>query len=116
MRLTRYSHGDGAKPKHAKKGAPEYSLVESIYASERCVLGEEDPAHTFEVSFDQIYHNPRGLIYLSQVMLEPASYSDEKYKLFEAYQTAIHKDRSTSFSFKQFLVETPLIVSLLLLR
>lgn len=52
--LTRHNHRNGAKPKHAKKGAPEQSLIELIHASEKHVLGKEQSAHTFEVSFDNI--------------------------------------------------------------
>jgi len=87
------SHRYGAKPKHVKKGAPQCSLVESIHASEKRVLGEQDSAHSFEVT------------------LEPSSYTDEKYQLFDTYQAAIHNDRSSSFGFKRFLVETPLTTS-----
>ncbi|KAF9646768.1 hypothetical protein BDM02DRAFT_3099355 [Thelephora ganbajun] len=83
-------HKQGAKPQHAKKCAPEYSLVESTHASEKCVLGGQGRAHTFEVT------------------LEPSSYTDEKYQLFEAYQTSIHKDRSSPYGFTRFLVQSPL--------
>ncbi|KAF9782811.1 arginine-tRNA-protein transferase [Thelephora terrestris] len=86
-------HKKGAKPKHAKKGAPEHSLIESIHAPEKHVLGEEHSAHEFEVT------------------LEPSSYTLEKYQLFEAYQASIHKDSSYPSSFKRFLVETPLVTN-----
>ena len=49
------SHKQGARPKHAKKGTPEYSLIESIHASEKHVLGEQCSAHTFEVSINSAY-------------------------------------------------------------
>jgi len=49
------SHKQDAKPKHSK-GTPQYSLVESIHASEKHVLGEQCPAHTFEVSFTSRRH------------------------------------------------------------
>lgn len=48
-------HGDApgevqdTKPKHAKKGSPEYSLTESIHAPEKRILGERHSAHEFEV-------------------------------------------------------------------
>lgn len=95
------SHGDGAqseshkvaKPKHAKKGAPEYSLVESIHASEKRTLGEDLSEHIFEVT------------------LEPSSYTEEKYQLFDTYQASVHNDRSSPYGFKRFLVETPLTTS-----
>lgn len=54
--LTNGSHKQGVKPKHAKKDTPEFSLIESIHASEKRVLGEQDSAHTFEVSFVDISH------------------------------------------------------------
>lgn len=54
--LTLKSNKQGAKPKHAKKGAPEYSLIESIHASEKYISGEQHSAHTFEVSLDITVH------------------------------------------------------------
>ena len=48
--LTHDSHKQSAKPKHAKKGAPEYSLINSIHASEKHVLGGQHYAHALEVS------------------------------------------------------------------
>lgn len=104
-----------AKPKHARKGTPEQSLVESIRASEKRIL-EEDSAHTFEVGFDNISHSRENSVRSSQVTLEPSSYTDEKYRLFDTYQTSIHKDISSSHGFNQFLVESPLTVSSLYLR
>ena len=47
--------------------------------------------------------------------LEPASYTGEKFALYQSYQTNIHKEtkeRSPS-GFKRFLVETPLQVRIL---
>ncbi|KAF7301376.1 Arginyl-tRNA--protein transferase 1 [Mycena indigotica] len=44
-----------------------------------------------------------------EVILEPASYSDDKFKLFCKYQEIIHHDpKNTPSSFRRFLVETPL--------
>jgi arginine-tRNA-protein transferase len=113
--LTCNNYRKGAKPKHAKKGAPEHSLIESIHAPEKHVLGEEHSAHEFEVSFGNIDPQLRNSACDSQVTLEPSSYTLEKYQLFEAYQASIHKDSSYPSSFKRFLVETPLVVSFLLL-
>lgn len=45
-----------------------------------------------------------------QVTLEPSSYTEEKYELFELYQTKIHNDSSSPGGFKRFLVDSPLKV------
>lgn len=46
-----------------------------------------------------------------QVILEPSSYTEEKYELFRTYQLNIHSDdRSTPSGFSRFLVESPLTV------
>ena len=100
----------GAKPNHGEKGTPEYSLVESIHASEKRVLGERCPPHTFEVGSDITDLERQSFIRSSQVTLEPSSYTNEKYELFEIYQSSVHNDRSSPLGFKRFLVETPLMV------
>ena len=47
--------------------------------------------------------------------IEPASYTDEKFALYQSYQTNIHKETKerSSSGFKRFLVETPLQVRIL---
>lgn len=45
--------------------------------------------------------------------LERSSYTDEKYTLYVAYQTQIHHDDdNTPSSFRRFLVQSPLVVSI----
>lgn len=47
-------------------------------------------------------------------MLEPASYTEEKYELFRKYQIHIHKEepsKVTPRSFERFLVDSPMKVS-----
>ena len=114
--LTHSSHKQSAKPKHAKKGTPEYSLVESIHASEKRILGDQHSAHAFEVGLDNAVHEQSTLIGSLQVTLEPSSFTDEKYELFNTYQKSVHQDDTTPDGFTRFLVESPLRVGPLLLR
>ncbi|TFK43638.1 arginine-tRNA-protein transferase [Crucibulum laeve] len=69
-----------------------FSLTDSIHASE---IGfhssDEHLTHTFET------------------ILEPSSYTPEKFALFEKYQKEIHHDKSTPSGFKRFLVDSPLV-------
>ncbi|KAI0303879.1 arginine-tRNA-protein transferase [Russula brevipes] len=74
---------------------PQFVLEDAIHAPESSFVGgsgnRNHPAHVFEVT------------------LEPASYSDEKFALFQSYEENIHGKRNQkSGSFKTFLVETPL--------
>lgn len=48
----------------------------------------------------------------TQVILEPSSFTDEKFALYQSYQRNIHheEDKMPS-SFRNFLVDTPLLVS-----
>ncbi|KAF9247186.1 arginine-tRNA-protein transferase [Melanogaster broomeanus] len=70
-----------------------FCLTSSIHSSERVFYpGDEEPRYDF------------------QVTLERSSYTDEKYALYVAYQTGIHHDDDcTPHSFRQFLVQSPLI-------
>ncbi|KAF8639714.1 hypothetical protein AX17_000976 [Amanita inopinata Kibby_2008] len=78
--------------KTAKTKSPTFSLTSSIHASEKGFHAETHPAHEFEV------------------ILEPSSYSSEKFALYQRYQEDIHGDtHNTPSSFKRFLVESPLL-------
>ncbi|KAL1739129.1 arginine-tRNA-protein transferase, partial [Schizophyllum fasciatum] len=69
----------------------QFTLVSAVHESESGFHGVEHPAHIFETT------------------LEPASYSDEKYSLYEKYQREIHHDElNTPRGFKRFLVASPL--------
>ena len=52
--------------------------------------------------------------YITQIILEPSSYTKEKFALYQIYQKEIHKEEKEKLSqgFKRFLVETPLHVRL----
>ncbi|PFH51424.1 hypothetical protein AMATHDRAFT_59176 [Amanita thiersii Skay4041] len=68
-----------------------FSLTSAIHASEVGFHSEDSPAHCFEV------------------IIEPSSYSSEKYALYERYQEQVHHDTHNSSSgFKRFLVHSPL--------
>ncbi|KAF5393600.1 hypothetical protein D9757_000124 [Collybiopsis confluens] len=68
----------------------EFDLISAVHASE--YQSHQDPplTHRYEMT------------------LEPSSYTDEKYQLFQKYQAEIHHDPSTSGGFNRFLVESPL--------
>lgn len=54
----------------------------------------------------------------TQVTLEPASYTEEKFALYSSYQKEVHReiwDRQPS-GFERFLVKNPLVVRTLALR
>ncbi|KAF8222772.1 hypothetical protein L208DRAFT_1426287 [Tricholoma matsutake] len=76
------------------KATPTFSLPTSIHASEDGFYGEKSAIHRF------------------QTTLDPASYTDEKYALFDKYQKTIHHDHKSSPSdFRRFLVDSPLQVA-----
>lgn len=69
-----------------------FSLVSSLHSSEEGFIPTGKAAiHRFEV------------------ILEPSSFTEEKYQLYTQYQEEIHHDsNNTPNSFKRFLVDTPL--------
>jgi len=71
---------------------PQFILEDAIHAPESSSRGLNDkPVHVFEVT------------------LEPSSYTDEKFALYQSYEAKIHKKvNKRSENFKSFLVETPL--------
>ncbi|KAH9049587.1 arginine-tRNA-protein transferase [Lactarius hengduanensis] len=82
--------GEDTAPRKGKGSSnePQFVLEDAIHASENAL---NDPAHVFEVT------------------LEPSSYSDEKFALFQSYEKHIHKKPGKiSGDFKRFLVDTPL--------
>ncbi|CCM04826.1 uncharacterized protein FIBRA_07019 [Fibroporia radiculosa] len=90
-------YGDDVDDKDVRKvlkssKTASFSLVEEIHASEHEFLPSGFAAqHKFQVS------------------LEPSSFTDEKFALYESYQRQIHLDEdNTRHGFKRFLVETPL--------
>lgn len=59
--------------------------------------------------FPQVAH--RCWLRWIQVVLEPASFTEEKYALYQKYQLGIHQDKkNTESGFKRFLVDSPLNV------
>ncbi|KAJ3758513.1 arginine-tRNA-protein transferase [Lentinula raphanica] len=72
------------------KDNARFDLISSIHAREIGSSADKEFAHRFEMT------------------LEPSSYTEEKYELFEKYQTQIHHDASTRSGFRRFLVTTPL--------
>ncbi|KJA29955.1 hypothetical protein HYPSUDRAFT_174975 [Hypholoma sublateritium FD-334 SS-4] len=80
-------------PGGSTKGPPFTTLSAAVHESETGFCTQEEPAHTFTV------------------ILEPSSFTNEKFELFKKYQADIHHDLEKSSSgFKRFLVETPLNV------
>ncbi|KAF9568968.1 hypothetical protein CPC08DRAFT_757172 [Agrocybe pediades] len=84
-------HGNSSKGNHkGKKGASFVSLTRSVHEAEDGFLADE-AAHKFET------------------ILEPSSYTLEKFNLYKKYQSEIHSDkRNNPTGFKRFLVTSPL--------
>ncbi|KAH9940591.1 arginine-tRNA-protein transferase [Amylocystis lapponica] len=85
--------GNGPEKRPPKPNKlPAYdSLASAIHASESDFVTGQEPVHKFSVT------------------LEPASYSDEKFALYESYQSEIHLEENNSpDGFEGFLVESPL--------
>ncbi|KAJ7591192.1 arginine-tRNA-protein transferase [Mycena floridula] len=85
-----FVRGQNESPKNPQKvkNPPPFSLVEAIHSSE---------------------HHAQGFSHNFKITLEPASFTDEKFALFETYQKEIHKDDATPEGFERFLVESPLL-------
>ncbi|KAI0282296.1 arginine-tRNA-protein transferase [Russula aff. rugulosa BPL654] len=83
--------GDSAAAGSSFSG-PQFILEHAIHAPESSSRGaNEKPAHVFEIT------------------LEPSSYTDEKFTLYQSYEANTHKKvNKRSEGFKGFLVETPL--------
>ncbi|OSX59239.1 hypothetical protein POSPLADRAFT_1150353 [Postia placenta MAD-698-R-SB12] len=85
-------HGDrsvDAASQNAKN--PPFSLSEAIHSTEYSVCTSDNPVHKFEVT------------------LEPSSFTEEKFVLYQKYQQEIHHEKEKApGGFKRFLVETPL--------
>ncbi|KZT20813.1 hypothetical protein NEOLEDRAFT_1100325 [Neolentinus lepideus HHB14362 ss-1] len=80
-----------SKPKVKGANNASFHLISSIHESERSFISDGESVHAFEVT------------------LEPSSYTDEKFALYEKYQAEIHMDFDNAPSgFKRFLVESPL--------
>ncbi|KAK0468337.1 arginine-tRNA-protein transferase [Desarmillaria tabescens] len=77
------------RPSKSKSKNPEFVWPNAIHASESGCI--EAARHKFEV------------------ILEPSSYSEEKFALYDRYQSDIHNDfDNSSMGFKRFLVNSPL--------
>lgn len=82
----------------------------AIHESEINFQTAIQPCHRFEVSFIALISRLLLKEYL-QTILEPSSYTPEKFALYNKYQQDIHHDtRNSSSGFRNFLVDTPLIV------
>ncbi|KAJ7904373.1 arginine-tRNA-protein transferase, partial [Mycena olivaceomarginata] len=82
-----------SKPPPSKSKHTPFSLSNDIHAAEVGFCSNERPEHRFEVT-----------------ILEPSSYSPEKFELYCKYQRDIHNDlKNTSSGFKRFLVDSPLL-------
>ncbi|KAF9226438.1 hypothetical protein BS17DRAFT_864238 [Gyrodon lividus] len=92
-------HGDDSdatpdQPKQKGRQTATFCLTSSIHSSERA----------FSPANEELRHD-------FQVTLERSSYTNEKYTLYVAYQAQIHHDHNnTTHSFRQFLVQSPLIL------
>lgn len=85
----------------------------AIHESEISFQTEIQPCHRFEVSFIiYIIDNLLDcLLKHLQTILEPSSYTPEKFALYNKYQEEIHHDlRNSPSGFRNFLVDSPLTV------
>lgn len=89
---TRNGSTSNSKPsKKPPKLAPFTSLTKTIHESEVNFQTSSKPRNKFEV------------------ILEPASYTSEKFALYQRYQADIHSDvKNSPNGFKRFLVNSPL--------
>ncbi|KXN83722.1 Arginyl-tRNA--protein transferase 1 [Leucoagaricus sp. SymC.cos] len=72
----------------SKEKERAFDLIGSIHTAETSFHSEEHPAHRFEI------------------VLEPSSFTEEKYELFVKYQRDIHHDfKNTPHGFERFLSE-----------
>ncbi|KAJ7699958.1 arginine-tRNA-protein transferase [Mycena rosella] len=72
------------------KDPPTFSLINAVHAAE-ATFSIEQHVHKFET------------------ILEPSSYTSEKFELYSLYQREVHNDvKSTPSGFRRFLVDTPL--------
>ncbi|KAJ6599183.1 arginine-tRNA-protein transferase [Mycena vulgaris] len=85
-------HGKGSNTVPSKsKDAQTFSLIDAVHAAEAAFNSNEPHVHKFET------------------ILEPSSYSSEKFELYCKYQQDIHNDtKSTPSGFRRFLVDSPL--------
>jgi arginyl-tRNA---protein transferase len=78
----------------ARRRNTDFDLLDRIHEAEKAEIPTPpDPSHALAVT------------------LEPSSFSEEKYALFENYQRVVHKDppsRITRHGFKNFLCSSPL--------
>jgi arginyl-tRNA--protein-N-Asp/Glu arginylyltransferase len=91
------------------KMPPFTTLADGVHLAESVMHADRDSVHSFEVRFtiSSYYISHISL----QIVLEPASYTPQKFALFNEYQREIHHDVGSSpSSFKQFLVDSPLQV------
>ncbi|EPT02754.1 hypothetical protein FOMPIDRAFT_1143185 [Fomitopsis schrenkii] len=88
------THKNTQNKQKGKKMDIPFSLTSAIHASEYAFAagtGSEEPKHRFEVT------------------LEPSSFTDEKFALYQSYQQNIHlEEEKMPSSFRNFLVATPL--------
>ena len=81
----------------AKKRNTDFDLLNRIHEAERAELPTPpDPAHALTIT------------------LEPSSFTEEKYALYENYQRVVHNDppsRISKHGFKNFLCSSPLTCS-----
>ncbi|EIM88514.1 uncharacterized protein STEHIDRAFT_95770 [Stereum hirsutum FP-91666 SS1] len=80
-------------PNKPPNKSPPASFVSLVHASETSFITDGiDPAHKFEVT------------------IEPSSFTEEKFALFQSYEKHIHKkDETKPSGFRRFLVDTPLV-------
>lgn len=99
--------------------SPPASFITLMHSSETSFITDGTiPAHQFEVwpvlNFFRSCQTNKSFT-STQVTIEPSSFTEEKFALFQSYENHIHKKEETKPSgFRRFLVDTPLVVCRLL--
>ncbi|KAI0750919.1 arginine-tRNA-protein transferase [Daedaleopsis nitida] len=89
---TQGSSNHDTKSKGKGRAEHVFNLTDDVHASEASFVKDHTPAHRFEV------------------ILEPSTYTPEKFALYCSYQEQIHNDKDKSKNgFSRFLVHSPLV-------
>ncbi|KAI8086376.1 arginine-tRNA-protein transferase-like protein 1 [Halteromyces radiatus] len=84
---------ESKKPPKKSTGKGDLSLIEMIHAGEQDKKSSDSNDHSFKI------------------VLEPSSFTEEKYALYYKYQQQVHHDKPSDISkegFRRFLVDTPM--------
>jgi len=103
-------------PKNLFQNCPHSHRWPILFTHQKGICTQIRKQPTFSRFVLQNPGETRLMSRLSKVILEPSSYTAQKFALYQKYQAEIHQDKRNSPSgFKTFLVDSPLVVSTILL-